>query len=174
MPFWSPKGGHVYSPLLTRAYAQAASRLGARIEIGVPVVGLIRVADRVLGVRTTAGQRGAAHVVLCAGAVGACAAWLDEMLPVEPVRGRILSVEAPRPTLRSIVWGSEVYLVPKLNGSVVVGATEERVGIRLPDDGLRGGRDARRGPEAGAGARGLYSSGRPGRGSGRTRRTTCR
>jgi glycine oxidase len=48
---------------------------------------------------------------------------------VEPVRGQILSLEAPRPPLRAIVWGEGAYLVPKANGSIVVGATEERVGF---------------------------------------------
>ena len=83
-----------------------------------------------MGVETTAGTRHAGHVVLCAGVwTRFCAEWLGEPLPVTPVRGQILSLEAPRPPFHSIVWGEAAYLVPKLDGSVVVGGTEERVGF---------------------------------------------
>jgi glycine oxidase len=127
---WSPREGHVYSPSMTRAYAYAAARLGARLELGSPVLGLIRDGDRVLGVTTQQGEWGAAHVVLCAGAwTRFCVEWVGEMLPMEPVRGQILALDTPQPPLGSIVWSEDAYLVPKANGSVVVGATEERVGF---------------------------------------------
>lgn len=127
---WSPREGHVFSPQMTRAYAQAAAQLGARIETGIPVLGLATNGARVIGVRTLEGERSADHVVLCAGAwTRFCAEWLDIRLPIEPIRGQILALDAPRPTLRSIVWGEGAYLVPKLNGSVIVGATEERAGF---------------------------------------------
>ena len=48
---------------------------------------------------------------------------------IEPVRGQILSLEGPLPGIRQIVWGEGVYLVPKRDGSWVVGATEESVGF---------------------------------------------
>ncbi|MGV3724174.1 MAG: NAD(P)/FAD-dependent oxidoreductase, partial [Actinomycetota bacterium] len=113
-----------------RAYAQAAARLGARIRTGDPVVGLIRDGDHVLGVKTATGVWGSGHVVFAAGVwTRYCAEWLGERLEVEPVRGQILALDQPRPPLRTIVWRGHTYLVPKLNGSVVVGATEERVGF---------------------------------------------
>jgi glycine oxidase len=127
---WSPREGHVYSPSMTRAYAAAAARLGARIETGVPVTGLLRRGDRVTGVSTAAGDREAGWTVLCSGAwTRFCSAWVDRPLPVEPVRGQILALEAPRPCFRPIVWGEGAYLVPKLDGSLVVGATEEHAGF---------------------------------------------
>lgn len=127
---WSPREGHVYSPMLARAYASAAARLGASINTGVPVLGLIRDAEQVLGVETASGHWGAGHVVLAAGLwTRYCAEWLGEQLPLEPVRGQILALDQPRPSFRSIVWSGHTYLVPKLNGTVVVGATEERVGF---------------------------------------------
>jgi glycine oxidase len=129
---WSAREGHVRSPLLTRAFAGAATQLGARIETGVAVDGLLREGGRVLGVRTGAGEVRAESVVLCTGAwAPACAGWLDGALtlPIEPVRGQILALDAPRPPLRSMVVGGGVYVVPRRDGSVVVGATEERVGF---------------------------------------------
>ena len=142
---WSSQEGHVYSPYLTRAYAEAAVRLGARIECGVPVVGLRREGERVTGVHTPDGVRAAGHVVLCAGAwTRFCAPWFGAELPVEPVRGQILALEAPAPTLPCIVWDEGAYLVPKRDGTIVVGATEERVGFdcRTTARGLGGLLDA--------------------------------
>jgi glycine oxidase len=54
------------------------------------------------------------------------------------VRGQILSLEPPVPALRSLVTGAGVYLVPRRDGSIVVGATEERVGFdcRVTAEGL--------------------------------------
>jgi glycine oxidase len=59
-----------------------------------------------------------------------------------PVRGQILSLEAPlppRPPSQSIVWSDDVYFVPKRDGSWVVGATQESVGFdrRVTAEGIR-------------------------------------
>jgi glycine oxidase len=129
----SPREGHVRSPLLVRAFAGAASRLGARIETGTPVSGLLRRGARVVGVETPEGPRAAGCVVLCTGSWTRLAArWLgaDAALPVAPVRGQIVSLEAPSPPFAPILWSEGgVYLVPKLDGSLVAGATVERVGF---------------------------------------------
>lgn len=126
---WSPREAHVFSPLMTLAYARAASTLGATLETGSPVVGLLRAGERVTGVRTPQGDRPAGRVILCSGAwTRFLGAELGIELPIAPVRGQILSLDGPRPPMRSIVWGEGAYLVPKLSGQVVVGATQEHAG----------------------------------------------
>jgi len=124
---WSPREGHVRSPRLTRAYAGAAAARGARLERGVSVSGLLRSGERVSGVTTAAGPRAAGRVVWCAGAWAAEA--LPFRLPIQPVRGQILALENTAPPLRRIVVAGGRYLVPKRDGQLVVGATEERVGF---------------------------------------------
>ncbi|MEE2679183.1 MAG: glycine oxidase ThiO [Myxococcota bacterium] len=124
---WGPREAHVRSPLLARAYAAAAESLGAEVLCGVTVTGLRETKSRVHGVDTDRGPRDAGHVVLCAGAWSPRLAGLR--LPVEPVRGQTVSVENLRPALRTIVFGDALYLVPKRDASVVVGATVERVGF---------------------------------------------
>jgi len=132
---WSPREAHVHSPLLTRAFEGAARALGARIELGVSVQGLLRSGERVAGVRTSAGDRHADHVLLCNGAwAGELVEWLGDQvgvppLPVAPVRGQILALDATSPPIAAIIWGSDTYLVPKRDGSVMVGTTEEWVGF---------------------------------------------
>jgi glycine oxidase len=140
---FSPHDAHVHSQLLTQACAGAAAALGARIETGVAVLSLLREGARVTGVVTAAGGRAAGCTVLCTGAwLPECAAWLPRRvaLPIEPVRGQILSLGQPSPPLRTIVFGGGVYLVPKRDASVVVGATQERVGFdcRVTAQGVAG------------------------------------
>lgn len=133
---WSPREAHVRSGSFTRALAGAAVALGAQLELGVTVRGLLRAGERVVGVQTSGAELRAGYVIVCSGAwVGELQDWLGEIgleappLPVVPVRGQILALDVPRPPLRSIVWGGDTYLVPRRDGSLVVGATEERAGF---------------------------------------------
>ncbi len=129
----SPREAHVRSALLTRAFAAAAEARGARIETGVAVHGLLRTGERVSGVASSAGERPAAVVVLCPGSAAAeCAAWIGESarIPVEPVRGQLVLL-APKSawTTRAMLSSRDLYLVPRRDGALVVGATLERVGF---------------------------------------------
>jgi glycine oxidase len=64
----------------------------------------------------------------------------ETRLPIEPVRGQILSLESPLPAMQSIGWAPGIYFVPKRDGSWVVGATQERVGFdrRVTAAGIAG------------------------------------
>ncbi len=134
-----PADAHVRPPLMARALAGAAAQQGARVETGTPVTGLRREGGaggegaRVVGVETPGGVVHAGPVVLCAGSwCREVAAWLGAaaFAPVAPVRGQLVLLSAPpRARLRPIVWGRGAYVVPKRDGSVAVGATEERVGF---------------------------------------------
>jgi glycine oxidase len=85
---------------------------------------------RVLGVDSDDGARDAAHVVIAA---GAWSTRLDGVpLPagaVTPVRGQMIELRAPSPPVRHVVFGAGGYLVPRADGRVLVGSTEERVGF---------------------------------------------
>ena len=48
---------------------------------------------------------------------------------MRPVRGQLLHLAAPPRTLRHVVWGADVYLVPWRDGTVFAGATSEDVGF---------------------------------------------
>ena len=126
---FSPHGSHVRSPVFSRALALGAVSLGAELRLGTPVRSFLRDGERVVGVETAAGRVEAATVVLCTGVSAAHSpAWLgrEGSLPIVPVRGQILSLAPRSPGLRTIVWGGSTYLVPKRDGSIIVGATEER------------------------------------------------
>jgi len=126
---WSPREGLIDGFLLTRAFAGAAARRGAHLELGTDVLGLEREHGRVVGIRTSRGRVGSAQVVLCAGAwTAAPGGWLDASLPVEPVKGQMLALDAPDPPFHSIVRSSNAYLVPRPD-MLCVGATVERCGF---------------------------------------------
>jgi glycine oxidase len=90
------------------------------------------------GVTTDAGRHVAAHaVVLAAGCHSRGISGLpeDERPPVRPVKGLTLRVRTDDPglrlrrTIRGLVHGRSCYLVPRDDGSVVVGATVEEKGF---------------------------------------------
>ncbi|MEU0597576.1 glycine oxidase ThiO [Streptomyces sp. NPDC006393] len=82
-------------------------------------------------------ELGAGQVVLAAGSrSGQLAGVPDEVLPpVRPVKGQVLRLTVPKRyapflsrTVRAVVRGSHVYLVPRVSGELVVGATSEELG----------------------------------------------
>ncbi|MFG2359834.1 glycine oxidase ThiO [Streptomyces sp. NPDC048521] len=96
------------------------------------------VRDRAAGVTTADGiELRAEQVVLAAGSMSGRLAGVPDALlpPVRPVKGQVLRLTVPRRfapflsrTVRAVVRGSHVYLVPRENGELVVGATSEELG----------------------------------------------
>ncbi|MFF3417755.1 glycine oxidase ThiO [Streptomyces sp. NPDC002698] len=96
------------------------------------------VRERATGVVTADGTGlGAGQVVLAGGSLsGRLAGVPDDVVPpVRPVKGQVLRLTVPgryapflHRTVRAVVRGSHVYLVPRENGELVVGATSEELG----------------------------------------------
>ena len=94
--------------------------------------------DRATGVVTADGTAlGAGQVVLAAGSLSGRLAGVPEAVlpPVRPVKGQVLRLTVPERyapflsrTVRAVVRGSHVYLVPRENRELVVGATSEELG----------------------------------------------
>jgi glycine oxidase len=94
------------------------------------VTELLERGARARGVRTATGDVLAADaVVLAAGAWSPTIAGVPRRLPVRPVRGQILRLR-PReiPGWPLVASHSARYLVPRENGTVLVGSTMEDVG----------------------------------------------
>jgi glycine oxidase len=83
-------------------------------------------AGRVCGVSTTAGEFAAGTVVMAAGCWSSLVKGFD--VPVEPVKGQILLLELMVPPFRRVLRSADAYLVARLDGRVLIGATMERVG----------------------------------------------
>jgi glycine oxidase len=125
-----PDEAHVRPCALIRALAAGARQRGVQVLENMEAVDFILDDDRLRGVRAGAETILANTLVACAGSWTArLLDLLGRRLPIEPVRGQIVSCRFARPPLTHLVWGPLGYLVPRLNGEVLVGATVERAGF---------------------------------------------
>jgi glycine oxidase len=120
---------------LARSLVAALAGAGAELRTGCEVSGGIFEGERLAGVRTAAGEELRADaVVLASGAWAGATEWLPEPArpPVRPVKGEVLELRgrdgAGAPCER-IVCSERVYLVPRPDGRLIVGATVEERGF---------------------------------------------
>ena len=120
--------GYVAAPELTAALARAAEHHGATFRRS-RAERIERVSSH-LRVVTASGAIDADRVVLAAGSwTGALAGDRWAAAPVRPVRGQLLQLGWQGPPVTRILWGPECYIVPRADGSLLVGATVEDVGF---------------------------------------------
>ncbi|HTK06457.1 MAG TPA: glycine oxidase ThiO [Ktedonobacteraceae bacterium] len=138
---FGPQEASLKPELLTRAYAEAARKLGVHFYEHTEVTGIVRSASRVTGVKTASGETiTGSHLVIATGAWAAhCGEWLDVPLPVSPLRGQILALKQPEVPLQRIIFANGIYLVPKLDNTIYVGASLEHAGF---DKAITAGRIA--------------------------------
>jgi glycine oxidase len=124
--------GFVGVPEFTEALATAAMRHGARVALHTRVTSIAPSADGRVVVHTENGPGIADRVILAAGSWASQIriAGVTASLGVKPVRGQLLHLAWPTAQpLRHVLWGADCYLVPWLNGRVLVGATVEDAGF---------------------------------------------
>jgi glycine/D-amino acid oxidase-like deaminating enzyme len=113
----------------TLALAEAAKRSGAEIRTG-EVTGLETDGNKVTGVKLADGGIACNAVVIASGPwSGGAASWLGVKIPVEPLAGEIVRVEAPGGVLQQDFSGAGASLYQRADGLVWVGATEVRRGF---------------------------------------------
>jgi glycine oxidase len=128
---YAPEESQIRAARVAPAFAQAAARHGAIFTGHCRVTGIRHMHDNITGVTTDRGETIACdHLVIAAGAWSAqWSEWLHMPLPVSPQRGQILALRQPERPLRHIIFGEAIYLAPKQDGSIVVGATKEEAGF---------------------------------------------
>jgi glycine oxidase len=124
---------------LAVALLAALSASGVEVRSGREVTGGLWDGERLAGVRTAGGEEAEAEVradavVLCNGAWSGTTEWLPAAArpPVRPVKGEVLELRTRpghEPPARRIVASERVYLVPRRDGRLVVGATQEEQGF---------------------------------------------
>ena len=111
----------------SRGLARAAESRGAVIREHTIVVRIRTEGSRAIGLKTLDGEVAADNIVIAAGA------WshlfgedVGVPIPTRPVRGQMIAIaDAPIP-ITGVIQGEGGYLVPRADGTVAVGATEER------------------------------------------------
>jgi glycine oxidase len=130
----APDEASVDPRALVAALLAALEAEGVELLTGTGAEAALLDGERIAGVRTEAGvELRAAAVVLATGAWSGRAEWLPEAArpPVRPVKGQILELRARdgAAPCRRIVASERVYLVPRPDGRLIVGATVEEQGF---------------------------------------------
>lgn len=113
---------------LMRALELACSALGVQFQEGAEVLALRSGSSGQLEAVQWRTAEGEEQTHSCGEAVLACGAWSGQLmpqLPIFPVKGQMLSLQAPQRALGRVVFGPGTYLVPREDGLLVVGATSE-------------------------------------------------
>jgi glycine oxidase len=132
----APREASVDPRLLLPALAAAVERCGGQVLGKAEVTDLLTDDTRVTGVITQDGrEHRAEHVVLATGAWSGATPWLPPPArpPVRPVKGQILTLRGnpQQPVCGQIVASERVYLVPRPDGRLLVGATVEERGFDI-------------------------------------------
>lgn len=125
-----PGTAQVRNPRHLKALAAGCQRLGVHLRPSCRVHGLERRQKGGAAVLTPAGRLEAERVVLAAGA------WSDPLLQavgwrpgIRPMRGQIALLNPGPPLIGRVIIEGRHYLVPRLEGRVLVGSTDEDVGF---------------------------------------------
>jgi glycine oxidase len=118
---------------LGHALVQAAQHRGVDMVTGSPVIEVLAAGGLASGVRTSHSEYGAGVVVNCSGA------WAAQILPLSiptrPVKGQMVCVVPPAgaphtgPLIQHVVRTPEVYIIPRSDGRILLGATVEEAGF---------------------------------------------
>ena len=128
--YFMPGEAQLRNPRHLKALLSGCQRRGVRIDAGIAAEGFDVSGERIEGVRTAAGRLSADKICITGGA------WSQSLLhelgapvPLKPIRGQIVLLAGGEPLVYRIVNEGSRYLVPRPDGRVLIGSTEEDVGF---------------------------------------------
>lgn len=117
---------------LGRALDKAGRTIGVDLVSGSPVTEVATLGGRAIGVRTAKSFYAAGAVVNCAGA------WASQLkpfgAPTRPVKGQMVCLiplagdKHSGPMIQHVIRTPEVYIIPRTDGRILLGATVEEAG----------------------------------------------
>ena len=122
-----PAHGYVRVAQLTASLVAAAERNGATLIAGQPVTTIAP--DGAGLIVATAGERHRGATVVIAAGSWSGPLGPAETVPVKPIRGQLVRLKWDAPPITHVLWSDRCYIVPWLDGTVLVGATVEDVGF---------------------------------------------
>lgn len=120
------------NPRHLKALGAACVGRGVEVSPGVEAEEFVVHNRRVTGVRTAQGTLSAAAICICGGAWSRALAvrlGIEPAPAIRPVRGQIALLAAEAPLLGRVINDGPRYLVPRNDGRVLVGSTEEEAGF---------------------------------------------
>lgn len=137
----SPQERHIEPRGLIASLAVACRNRNVQLISG-RALGLELPGGEVAAVRTETERLPCKSLVIAGGAWSdLMGQWLGVQMPISPLRGQILALGPVQPApLRHTLYTHGAYLVPRSDGRIVVGATEEAVGFdsRTTERGIAG------------------------------------
>jgi glycine oxidase len=136
-----PGMAQVRNPRHVKALHAGCVAGGVRFETGWPVKRLLLDGNRALAVEGERGRLSARQFLLAAGA------WTEALLRdlgwapgIRPIRGQIVLLNTGREGVRPLLLQGKRYLVPRRDGRILAGSTEEDVGFdtRTTKEGIGG------------------------------------
>jgi glycine oxidase len=131
---WSSEDHQVDNRKLVAALRAAALAAGATIHERRGVARILSSNGRVTGVRLRDGTDVTADIVVLA--AGAWSRQIEGLPPasrppVRPIKGQLIALrmDPAAPLVRHVVWAPNVYMVPRLDGRLILGATVEEKGF---------------------------------------------
>lgn len=128
--YFLPDEAQLRNPWHLVALAEACRRAGVNLLTDTEVLAIEREGQQLTSVHTATDRLIAGQVCVCAGA------WTQRLLgPLQvvtgilPIRGQMLQFYCPRPPLDRIINEGNRYIVPRPDGYVLVGSTEEEAGF---------------------------------------------
>lgn len=138
--FRLPDEAQLRNPRHLRALVAACTHAGVLITAGVAAADVVLDDQRAIReITTSTGPLRARRYCFTAGAwTGQLLARLDLSLEVLPMRGQMVMFRCPRPPIRHILNEGSRYIVPRDDGRVLAGSTEEEVGFdkRTTEEGI--------------------------------------
>ncbi len=113
---------------LMRALEKACVELGVKFQEGVEVLSLLKAKNYFEGVRVS-NAIGEIEEIFSKEAILCSGAWSNQIfkeIPTFPIKGQMFSIQGPKNALKRIIFGPGIYLVPREDGLIIVGATSEK------------------------------------------------
>lgn len=128
--YFLPELGQVRNPRHLKALIQACLSAGVDLRPGSPVIDFTRRGDKVTAVKTLSEEHHASEFIVASGA------WSRTLmqrvgcdLDLEPIRGQMVLLNTPKVLFRHVIEVGTRYLVPRPDGRLLIGSTEERAGF---------------------------------------------
>tara|TARA_Y100001968_G_scaffold328912_1_gene377062 strand:+ start:2790 stop:3905 length:1116 start_codon:yes stop_codon:yes gene_type:complete len=113
---------------LMEALKKACQNLGVTFEEGIEVLDIIEENKTIQAVKIV-NTSGKIEYIKAETVIISNGAWSKTIfsdLPVFPVKGQMLSIQGPKNYIKRVLFGEGIYLVPRNDGLIIVGATSEK------------------------------------------------
>jgi glycine oxidase len=124
-----PEEASVDNRALTIAVLDAAQRSGAEIISGNCAQAIWRHGNHCAGLILQSEKVEARWTIIAAGCFSGVIGGIAAYAPVRPAKGQMAALRADELKFERVLWSEKIYLVPRNDGRILVGATVEYVGF---------------------------------------------